>query len=57
MNIITKRIMQLTGLDKNQAIRLQALLDEYFAVDYSEAEQSEIDAAIFEAFTWWVKQQ
>jgi hypothetical protein len=53
MNMITREIMARFGLDAKDALEVQKIVDSYYPIDYSEAEQSEHDLAYDLAFAHW----
>lgn len=53
MNGITIEIMNRFELEAKDALEVQDIVDSYYPIDYSEAEQWEYDLAFDFAFTHW----
>ena len=55
MNGITREIMARFGLEAAHALEVQQIVDEYYGIDYSEAEAWEHTVAYELAFAHWKK--
>jgi hypothetical protein len=53
VNGITREIMARFGLEAKDALEVQQIVDNYYGIDYSEAEQWEYDLAFDFAFAHW----
>lgn len=53
MNLITRQIMARFNLEAKDALEVQQIVDNYYGIDYSEAEQWEHDLVYDLAYAHW----